>query len=120
MSTTPPLVETPPAVPVVLAAAEHAARPTVHARKRWYRDALGVSLAGGGVIVVALGAGLFGAGRSWISDANGAHDYARFAVDAPRAADGANYEGAGIGLFAFGGVLIAAATVRLAIVGRRR
>lgn len=116
----PPIVEPPlpPIVPEIVP--KLVAHPSRHRQRHWYRDPIGLSFAGAALLVGAAGAGLFGVGHGWIASADGATSYARFAMDAPRAADGPRYEDAAIGLFAAGGALLAVATIRLTIVGRRR
>jgi len=96
------------------------ARGKVGRERVWYRDGLGWGLGAGGVAAVCVGAGLFGAGQGWVSDARAAGDYQTFANDAGRAADGARMQAASVGLFVAGGVLVAAAAVRMAMVGKRR
>jgi len=80
-------------------------------RKRWQRDALGLSLVGVGVAVAATGGALFGVAESRLDAAAASYqDYAD-ARSAPI------LRAVGIGGLGFGGVLVVIGVVRLALVG---
>lgn len=114
------------AVPVAKVARPAPSSPTVAAVRvaevprpaRWYRDGLGLGLAGSGVAVLVAGSVLFLHGRSTVDDIAAARSYDDFARTAHDGSGAETQQTVGVAMMAVGGALVAAGVVRAVLVRR--
>jgi tetratricopeptide (TPR) repeat protein len=88
-------------------------------RVRWYRDWIGLGLAGAGIAAVAISAGLFGAGAAGIDAINHTRGYDNFIRESQQGGHFMALQYAGVAVGLAGGLLLAGGAVRFAVIGLR-
>jgi tetratricopeptide (TPR) repeat protein len=100
------------------AAAVAPAAPAAPPRRAWYRDWLGGTLMGAGLAGLGAGAAVFSVGRSSVSEANRAADYASFERLHSGGQAGELQQKVGIAVLVTGAALLTAGVVRYLLVRR--